>query len=317
MTVATRSRQARNMAAGPYRPVISSFKLHLNAEGKSPKTVRVYIEAVQWFAAAHLLTRGGKGDWSAVTADDVREWMVFLLETYSDSYANNQYRALQQFFRWYGEDEDVPNPMARLKPPKVGVKVVPVFTEEELKSLAKTCSGKTFIDRRDRAIIELFKATGIRLAEMAGIVYDPERPDRSDLDLDNRELRVHGKGRRDRIVKFDHDAARSIDRYLRLRSTHARAHSPRLWLGVNNRAPMTPDGIYQMITRRGEQCGVVVHPHKFRHHFSHSWLDKGGNEGDLMELNGWSSPQMLQRYGASARNARARRTYDRIMRNDG
>ena len=43
------------------------------------------------------------------------------------------------------------------------------------------------------------------------------------------------------------------------------------------------------------------------------WLDRGGPEGDLMELNGWSSPQMLRRYGASARSARARRTYDRIM----
>jgi hypothetical protein len=44
-----------------------------------------------------------------------------------------------------------------------------------------------------------------------------------------------------------------------------------------------------------------------------NWLDRGGPEGDLMELNGWSSPQMLARYGASARSARARRTYDRIM----
>jgi hypothetical protein len=42
-------------------------------------------------------------------------------------------------------------------------------------------------------------------------------------------------------------------------------------------------------------------------------LDRGGPEGDLMELNGWTSPQMLRRYGASARSARARRTYDRIM----
>ena len=42
-------------------------------------------------------------------------------------------------------------------------------------------------------------------------------------------------------------------------------------------------------------------------------LDRGGPEGDLMELNGWSSPQMLRRHGASARSARARRTYDRIM----
>ncbi len=86
-----------------------------------------------------------------------------------------------------------------------------------------------------------------------------------------------------------------------------------LWLGVNNRGPMTANGIYQMIARRGRQCGVGVYPHRFRHHFSHTWLDRGGAEGDLMELNGWSSPQMLRRYGASARSARARRTYDRIM----
>ncbi len=52
-----------------------------------------------------------------------------------------------------------------------------------------------------------------------------------------------------------------------------------------------------------------AHPHRFRHHFSHTWLDRGGPEGDLMELNGWA----FRRYGASARSARARRTYDRIM----
>ena len=72
-------------------------------------------------------------------------------------------------------------------------------------------------------------------------------------------------------------------------------------------------GIYQAVTRRGRQCGVGVWPHRFRHHFSHTWLERGGPEGDLMELNGWSIPQMLARYGASARSARVRRTYDRVM----
>jgi integrase/recombinase XerD len=56
-----------------------------------------------------------------------------------------------------------------------------------------------------------------------------------------------------------------------------------------------------------------VYPHRFRHHFSHTWLDRGGAEGNLMELNGWTTPQMLRRYGASARAARARRAYDKIM----
>jgi integrase len=76
---------------------------------------------------------------------------------------------------------------------------------------------------------------------------------------------------------------------------------------------VTASGICQMIARRGRECGVDVLPHRFRHHFSHTSLDRGAPEGDLMELNGWSSPQMLRRYGASARSARARRTYDRIM----
>jgi integrase len=66
---------------------------------------------------------------------------------------------------------------------------------------------------------------------------------------------------------------------------------------------MTASGICQMISRRGREAGLHAWPHRFRHHFSHTWLDCGGAEGDLMELNGWTSPQMLRRYGASARAA--------------
>jgi hypothetical protein len=95
------------------------------------------------------------------------------------------------------------------------------------------------------------------------------------------------------------------------------AGRPELWLGVNGRGPLTPAGIYQLVARRGEQAGVAVHPQRFRHHFSHTWLDRGGAEGDLMQLNGWSSAQMLTWYGASARGARARRSYDRIMNDAG
>ncbi len=78
--------------------------------------------------------------------------------------------------------------------------------------------------------------------------------------------------------------------------------------------PRSSNGIYQMVKRRGDRAGVRVYPHRFRHHFSHTWLDRGGAEGDLMELNGWSSSQMLEWYGGSVRGARARRHYDLIMR---
>ena len=200
--------------------------------------------------------------------------------------------------------------MARLHPPPVSQKLVPVFTGEELATLERACAGRTFAQRRDTAIIAGFKATGIRLSELAGIRYHPGAPQRSDVDLWQREITVRGKGGKDRIVRIGHQAARSLDRYIRARSRHAQAHRPQLWLGVSNRGPLTATGIYQLIARRGRQCGVKVYPHRFRHHFSHTWLDRGGAERDLMELNGWTSPQMLARYGASAR---PRRTYDRIM----
>jgi integrase len=75
---------------------------------------------------------------------------------------------------------------------------------------------------------------------------------------------------------------------------------------------MTANGIYRMIARCGQRCGVNVWPHRFRHQFSHTCLDRRGEEGDLMGLNGWSSLPMLRRYGAS-RSTLARRTYDRIV----
>jgi site-specific recombinase XerC len=100
----------------------------------------------------------------------------------------------------------------------------------------------------------------MRLSELAGIRYDSDNPRRSDVDLWHREITVCGKGRKTRTVKISHDAARSLDRYLRVRARHAKAHRPQLWLGTNNRRPMTASGIYQVIARRGRQCCIEVSP---------------------------------------------------------
>src|SRR6185437_5110491 len=120
-----------------FQPMIGSWDLHLRAERKSAKIIRTYLEAAQWFAAGYLIPAGCT-DWDEVRARQVQEWTVTLLGRYSDSYANNQFRALQQFFKWHAtQDPDEPrlNPVANLKPPKVGEKLVPVFAEDELAAL--------------------------------------------------------------------------------------------------------------------------------------------------------------------------------------
>ena len=258
--------------AGPLGADIASFRLHLAAEGKAARTVQGYTGAVRWFAAGYLLRQAGKTSWEQVSGQDIEQWMAQLLDRYSSAYASIQFRALRQFFKWRAAEDELPDPMARLRAPRVAVPDVPVFTSVELSALAKASHGNSFAARRDAAIIAVFTATGIRLSELTGIRCHPGDPARNDLDLQAREIRIAGKAGKPRTVRIGHQAARSLDRYLRARARHPQAWRPQLWLGAGSRGPLTPAGIYQIIARRGRQCGVTAYPHRFRHHFSHTWL---------------------------------------------
>ena len=262
-----------------FQAEIGPFRLYLAAGRESARTIRAYSDAVRWFAAAHLLGQTSRDGWEQVDGQDIRQWVTWRLDHYSEAYASNQYRALQQFFGWLAAEEEIPDPMAGLRPPKVAAKLVLVFTGEELARIGQVCAGRSFAQRRPAAVIAVFLATGIRLAELAGIRYDPHDPGRSDVDLWQREITVRGKGGKPRIVKITHNPARAADRYLRVRARHIQADRSQLWLGASNREPVTASGIYQMIGRRGRQCEVELYPHRFRHHFSHTWLDRGGPEG--------------------------------------
>ena len=137
-----RPRQSKQLDAGGFHAEISSFRLYLAAEGKVGKTVRTYIEAVQWFAAAHLRRETGLTSWEEVGKQDIQRWIVRLLDRYSAAYASNQYRALQQFFKWLAAEDEIPDPMAGLKPPGVSDKPVPVFTAGDLPRLERAHDGQ-------------------------------------------------------------------------------------------------------------------------------------------------------------------------------
>ena len=105
--------------------------------------------------------------------------------------------------------------------------------------------------------------------------------------------------------------SRALDRYLRARAKRRTAGTATLWLG--HAGPMTDSGVGDVVRRRATQAGIAdVHPHRFRHTFAHQWLAQGGNETDLMRLAGWRSRTMLERYGASAADMRARQAHVRF-----
>ena len=186
--------------------------------------------------------------------------------------------------------------MINMTPPKVPVDALPIPTMEELARIVAACKGKTFDDRRDAAIIRLFLDTGMRLAELTGITI-------ADVSFDHGVVQVEGKGGRIRACPFGRQTALALDRYLRARARHAAAERDELWVG--HAGPMTVSGIGAIVRRRAKQAGLEgIHPHVFRHAFSHYWLDAGGNQVDLMRLAGWQSP----RDGATLRGLRCRRS---------
>lgn len=289
----------------------SSFELHLRAENKAPKTIGIYLASLRKFAAWMAEAHPEVGEWTAVDRRHLREWSVDTIARTSAGNASVQWRGLQQFLKWAVLESEIPfSPMQNLSGPQVVAPLVPVIEPDQLRALLACMNGTSFADRRDQAIFRLLIDTGIRKGELVGLKV-------GDVNLLERDATVTGKGSRSRIVRFGAKTAKALDRYLRMRSRRPDANTRFLWLSSRAQSPITYDGMAMVIRRRAEQAGLAhLHPHQFRHTFAHLWLDQGGAEGDLMELAGWTSRQMLTRYGASARSARARRSYDRIELGD-
>lgn len=287
-----------------WEPLIRDWSRALRAENKSPRTISIYTSAARQLGswAADLAQPPAPGD---VDHRVVRDFIAHRVETTSPGNANTEYRALQQWFKFLvNEDEMDQHPMANMKPPHVPEQPVPVVPDDLLKRILATCEGKDFISRRDTALIRLIFDTGARLSEVANLTVD-------DVDLGTDVIHVVGKGRKARAVPFSPKTGQAISRYLRVRAKHKHAENARLWLGDRNRPPVGSNGVLLMLRRRGDAIGIKgelgrnLHAHLGRHAAAHHWQAAGGSEGDLMLVMGWSSPQMPRRYGKSAATERA------------
>ncbi len=295
--------------------LLESFLRTLRAQNRAANTVNVYRLAVRllarWTAATH------RPALTELTKADIEEYVIWMRtearkrdgQPFSEGYVSNQYRALQSFFTWLCEEEDIPSPMTKMKAPKVTLKMVPLISDEDFLLLIKPLEkAKDFDSRRDLAIIRMFFSSGLRIEELTMIELDR-------LDLNHSRATVLGKGSKERVIRFDLKTTQAVDRYLRIRGKHRfAAESTRLWLPtMHKRRPLTTNGIRHMIRRRARAVGLELHPHMFRHTFCSNFLERGGAEGDLMEQTGWTTAQMARRYGAIARSRRMQTNYDRIM----
>jgi len=285
---------------------VASFARSLRASNLSPRTAETYTESAHQLAR-FLAAKGMPERVAKIRREHVEMFIDDLLARWKPATANNRYRGLQSFFRWCLEQGEIKrNPMENMRPPKVPEQPPDVLREPELKAILRTCErGQSFQDRRDHALLRVLIDTGARRAEVAGLDFDPQDDLVNDVDLDRGLLRVLGKGRRERYLPIGHKAVAALDRYLRARAGHpAASRTTALWVG--HKGAVGTSGIAQIVRRRGRQAGLGdIHAHQFRHSFAHQWLSSGGAETDLMNITGWQSRTMVQKYAKSTAAERA------------
>lgn len=294
----------------PWPSLIRDFSAWMKYRNLSESTQRIYSGAVLGLSA-FLATQQGDPAPDEVKRRHIEAFVRQRLEKVKPATVSADFRALQQFFKWLMNEEEIErNPMIGASSPIVPEQPVPVLDIEQLRALLDACKGNDLVSRRDNAIFRLLIDTGGRLSEIGDLGV-------ADVDFDAGVCQVIGKGRRGRALPFGQATALALGRYLRGRAKDRRADLPQLWLAEKGKGTMAANGIAQMIRRRGNAVGIPgLHAHMFRHTAAHRWLAEGGGETDLMRIMGWKSPQMLRRYGASKADERAREAHRRMALGD-
>ncbi len=239
-------------------------------------------------------------DSSELTHQSVR---AFLAELYRDgieaSTAARKLASIRSFARYLRREgllDHDPGPL--VASPRLARKIPPHLDIEEVGTLLDSPDLSTPLGRRDRAILELFYASGLRLSELVGT-------DLEDVNLSSRMLRVLGKGGKERIVPFNRTAAESLRRYLPDRerligsAADGRGRSTEPALFVNYRGGRLSTRSVGRLVRRyvvKSSTRLGVSPHALRHSFATHLLERGADLRAIQELLGHSRVSTTQRY---------------------
>ncbi len=201
--------------------------------------------------------------------------------------------AARSFFRHQqllGVRED--NPAAAVKLPRRPKPLPKTLSPGEAERLIDAAKGTQPRSLRDQALVELLYGAGLRVSEAVGLA-------RTGVDLDDRFVRVTGKGGKERVVPIGRHAADAVRRYLsRGRPYLDRRHRPELFLNAKG-GPLTRAGAFLILRRLAEKAGLDptrVHPHILRHSFATHLLEGGADLRSVQEMLGHADLSTTELY---------------------
>lgn len=238
-------------------------------EGCSEKSLKYYQTTIQSMLSAV------KKDIKQIKTEDIRTYLTDYQQQKKSCRVtiDNIRRILSSFFSWL-EDEDhiLKSPVRRIHKVKAVTNIKETYSDEALEVMRDNCT-----ELRDLAIIDMLASTGMRVGEMVLL-------NRNDIDFNERECVVFGKGNKERVVYFDARTKIHLKNYLQSRTDD----NPALFVSLKspyNR--MNIGGIETCLRRLGKQLGLQrVHPHKFRRTLATMAIDKGMPIEQLQQLLG-------------------------------
>jgi integrase/recombinase XerD len=275
-----------SIAAAP-DPDVERYLLLLAAR-RSPRTVDAYRRDL---AALAAFRGGSAGD---ASVDDLERWLAGMRAGgLAASTLARRVSAVRAYFRHLvliGAREE--NPAAAIQLPRRGRSLPRVLSPAETERLIDAATGTTPRTLRDRALVELLYGAGLRVSETVGL-------EKGAVDLEDRIVRVTGKGGKERLVPLGRPAAEALRRYLALGRPHLdRRYRPELFLNARG-GPLTRAGAFLILRRLAEKTGLEpkrVHPHLLRHSFATHLLEGGADLRSVQEMLGHADLGTTERY---------------------
>ena len=291
------------------KSLVGGFVLTKQTEGKSPRTVEYYRENLKrflWYAEK----QGWSDDIRLLTEWHIREFLGYVAsetcrwglqgngsetsqKKASHSTVHHYFVVLSVFFSWLVIDGFLrESPLARIKVAKPKPKVIKPYEKDDIKRMIGVCDydyehNAKFLGSRNKAIVLVLLDTGIRLSELVGMNV-------GDIDIRNGNIRVTGKGSKERMVKIGKISQKAVWKYLMYRHDNGQH---RLWLTEEGKI-LGQRGVQSLVERLLQRAGIngSGSVHRFRHTFALNFLRVDKNVFNLQYLLGHSELEMVRRY---------------------